>query len=73
MIKKRKWVVTNDNSILNPVYDIGLFEKPISMKRIILGPKSPEKEINKKQLEVMMKEKGINGIDVCISKIKNYR
>lgn len=71
--KKRKWVITNGNSILNPIYDIGLFEKPISMKRIILGPKCPEKEINKKQLEVMMKENGINGIEVCISDVKNYR
>lgn len=71
--EKRKWVITNNSSILNPVYDIDLDAKPISMKRIILGPKCPEREINKKQLEVMMKENGITGIKVCESKIMNYR
>lgn len=71
--EKRNWIITSDNSILNPVYDISLFEKPISIKRIFLGPKCPEKEINRRQLKVMMREKGIEGIDVCFSTIKNYR
>lgn len=71
--ENRSWVVTNDNNILNPVYDIGLQGKPMNMTKIILGPKCPEKDTNERQIRALMNELGISGIDVCSSKIKNYR
>jgi len=71
--ENRSWVITNDNNILNPVYDISLQGKPMNMTKIILGPKCPEKDTNERQIRTLMNELEISGIDVCPSKIKNYR
>jgi len=46
---------------------------PLKLTEITLGSKQQEKSINKVQLELMLKEKGITNIDVIISKIDNYR
>ena len=71
--ENRSWVITNDNNILNPVYDIDLRGKPMSMTKIILGPKCPEKDTNERQIRTLMSELGITEIDVVSSEIKNYR
>ena len=71
--ENRSWVITNDNNILKPVYDIDLRGKPMSMTKIILGPKCPEKDTNERQIRTLMSELGITEIDVVSSEIKNYR
>lgn len=83
-IEKRDWVLTESHSILNPIIDIKLNHPkfPLILNEIILGPKCPETEINKVQIEELLRfkkldmtliEKKYFKIDVKISNIKNYR
>lgn len=80
------WVVTYTHSILNPFIDFRLNSKtfPIQLSEIILGPKSPEQDSNKIQLEEMIRRKktkikkdkfdtDLSKLDVLLSKIKHYR
>lgn len=55
---KKGWVLTNSHNILNPFVEFKLndMEMPIDLTSIILGPKSPEKEINRKQFEQYIRE-----------------
>lgn len=70
----RNWVKTNDHSIINPIIDFSLTDEffPLRLDTIVLGPKFPEKELNKNQLEEMVKSLGLN-IHVENSKIECYR
>jgi hypothetical protein len=83
-IEKKNWVLTDNHSILNPVIDIRLNHPdfPLVLSEIILGPKCPESEINKVQIEELLRfkkpkmtfeGKSYSKIDVRISDIKNYR
>ncbi len=80
----KQWVLTKNNSIINPYVQFDLLPKeidkgiviPLSLKGIILGPKCPEKEINIKQLENMLgRDPELKEFDVkvSISEITNYR
>lgn len=80
----KNWVLTKTNSIINPYVQFELLRKkkdedlviPLKLKGIILGPKCPEKEINVKQLDSMLKrdpELRKLDIKVSISEITNYR
>ena len=80
----KQWVLTKTNSIFNPFMQFDLLPKtedggiviPLRLKGIILGPKCPEKEINVKQLDNMLRRdselKKLN-IEVSESEITNYR
>lgn len=78
---QKKWLLTASHNILNPYVDFNLNEKdmPLQISEIVLGPKSPEKEINKKQFEQFIRdlnqkpEYNISKLKVSISKINNYR
>jgi hypothetical protein len=83
-IGKRDWVLTDNHSILNPVIDIKLNhpEFPLILDEIILGPKCPEADINKVQIEELLRikkpqmtfeTKTYQKINVRISNIQNYR
>ncbi|MFD2099130.1 DUF2971 domain-containing protein [Flagellimonas iocasae] len=56
---KTDWVLTFTHTILNPIIDFQLNSSvfPIQLKEIMLGPKCPEQEINKVQLEEMLRQK----------------
>lgn len=71
----RDWVKTFDNSIINPVIDFPLTESsfPLRLSEIILGPKFPEEELNKDQLNQMLESRGIKEINIEPSAIKCYR
>ncbi len=72
----RKWLLTDKNNIVNPVIDFELKDFPLTLKKIILGPKCPEKEINIKQIKAMMQANNIpnaGDIEVVTSSIDNYR
>lgn len=89
--QKKGWLLTNSHQILNPFVEFRLNQEdsPMQLIEIVLGPKCPEKEINKKQLEQFIRElrartvpdKSGNPIDeynvsklrVKISEIQNYR
>ncbi len=70
----RDWVKTWSHSIINPFVDFKLNSSkfPLQLKQILLGPKMPERNINRNQLEDLLLAKGLN-IDVGVSKIDNYR
>jgi hypothetical protein len=53
----KDWVLTNSNRILNPYVEFKLNDEslPFKLVQVILGPKSPEKEINLKQFEHMIR------------------
>lgn len=83
-IQKRDWVLTDSHSILNPVIDIRLNHPdfPLILDEIILGPKIPEANINKVQIEEFLRikkpqttfeTKNYSKINVRISNIQNYR
>lgn len=70
----RDWVKTSSHSILNPVVDFKLNTSkfPLQLRRIILGPKMPEIEVNLSQMEELISQKGYS-IKVDRSEIDNYR
>lgn len=83
-IEKRDWVLTDSHSIMNPVIDIRLNHPdfPLILDEVILGPKSPEANINKVQIEELVRikkaqmtfeTKTYSKINVKISNIQNYR
>ena len=55
---QKEWLLTNSHNILNPYVAFQLNEKdlPLQLSEIVLGPKCPEKEINKKQFEQFIRE-----------------
>lgn len=55
---KKGWVLTTSHGILNPHVEFKLNGDglPIELTEIILGPKSPEKEINQRQFEQLIRE-----------------
>lgn len=80
------WMLTNNNSIINPFIDFRLNDNksPFQLEKVIVGPKCPERITNQVQIREMIsrkieeiKSKGINsnlnGIQVKSSKIENYR
>ncbi len=55
---KKGWILTKSHEILNPYIDFKLNGDglPIELIEIVLGPKSPEKELNQKQLQQYIRE-----------------
>jgi hypothetical protein len=55
---KKGWLLTSSHGILNPYVQFKLNgdDLPIELTEIVLGPKSPEKEINQKQFEQYIRE-----------------
>lgn len=84
--KAKQWVLTTSNYIINPYVEFALTEAkatndgllmfPLKLKKIILGPKCPEAEVNKEQIKRLLSldpELRKMDIDVEISEIHNYR
>lgn len=80
------WILTNVNSIINPVIDFRLndINSPFQLNKIIIGPKCPERITNQVQINEMILRKiieinntnlnsNLNGIKVECSKIMHYR
>jgi len=55
---KKGWLLTSSHNILNPYVEFKLNDEglPVQLTEIILGPKCPEKEINQKQFEQIIRE-----------------
>lgn len=83
---KNDWVMTHSHSIFNPIIDFRLNSKefPIQLKKIILGPKCPEQETNKVQIEELIRRKrkeilekkidsNLKILKADLSSIKHYR
>lgn len=68
----QEWLLANGTNILNPYMDIGLDKFPLKLEEIMLGPKCPDQETNKLQLEELIEEKSMK-ITVSLSSIKHYR
>lgn len=82
----RDWVLTYTHSIVNPIIDFQLngSQFPLHLKEILLGPKCPERETNKVQLEELIRRKrseivsksidaDLTDLKVEISAINHYR
>jgi Protein of unknown function (DUF2971) len=69
------WVIANPDKILSKfvVFDINNSKFPLKLRKIILGPNCPESELNKRQLEVLLDERGIPNVTVKLSNIESYR
>lgn len=85
-LSNKGWVKTYSHSILNPFIDFELNSSnfPLELREIILGPKCPEQELNKIQLEEMIRRKkkeivdkkkdtDIKKLKVVLSDINHYR
>lgn len=83
---KSDWVMTHSHSIFNPIIDFRLNSSdfPIQLTEIMLGPKCPEQETNKVQIEELIRRKkrkikdggldsNLNTLKVVLSDIKHYR
>ena len=75
-----EWNLTASHKILNPFITINLDDHalPIRLKEIWLGSKTPERYINKKQFEELLRSRGINytgnhNVTVRLSGVSNYR
>lgn len=67
---KKEWIKANGSSIVIPVKRFDMLEEfPLTLKAIILGPKINEPDLNKVQIESMVKK----GVTVEHSSIENYR
>ena len=68
---KKEWIKANGSSIVIPVkrFDMSKEEFPLTLKTIILGPKINEPDLNKVQIESMVKK----DVTVERSSIENYR
>ena len=73
-IGDKKWVNISSYGILCPVVEFLSKDFPLSLDKILLGPNCPEREINKSQIETMVREKSINlSLGVDTSKKDSYR
>ena len=73
-IKKPHWFLAKPINVLSSYIDVELNDDfPLKLKEIILGPKCPEKETNRDQLNVLLKRMGFNDVKVDFSRIDNYR
>ncbi len=83
---KKDWVLTYTHSIVNPIIDFQLNGSrfPLHLKEVLLGPKCPEQETNKVQLEELVRRKrseitsksidaDLKDLKVEMSAIKHYR
>ncbi|PZR18280.1 MAG: hypothetical protein DI539_16275 [Flavobacterium psychrophilum] len=83
---KKDWVLTYTHSIVNPIIDFQLNGSrfPLHLKEVLLGPKCPEQETNKVQLEELVRRKrneitsknidaDLKDLKVEMSGIKHYR
>ncbi len=71
----KKWNLTTSHNIANPFVEFMFNEKsefPLNLKKVTLGNKCPEKELNKVQLKRFKSEQGLN-VEIEISEITNYR
>jgi hypothetical protein len=71
---KKKWLLTNSHTIINPFVEFTLSNKefPLKISEIKLGSKLPERQLNRAQFKQFLTEQGLK-IDVNHSEIKNYR
>lgn len=73
-IKKPHWFLAKPINVLSSYIDVELNDDfPLKLKEIILGPKCPEKETNRDQLNVLLKRMGFDNVKVDFSRIDNYR
>ena len=70
---KREWCLTNSNHIPNPYIDIPLDVFPLKLEKIFLGPNMNDVDTIQAQLEEMLSQQGMDGVEVELSKIKSYR
>lgn len=80
----KNWILSSSNLVINPFVQFKLFPKtgeknegiPLTLTGIILGPKCPEKEDNKKQiLNLLHRDPDLCNKDIAIeiSEITSYR
>ncbi len=71
----KKWNLTTSHNIANPFVEFQFdanSEFPLKLKKVTLGNKCPEKDLNKVQLKRLKSEQALN-IEIEISEITNYR
>ena len=78
-IDKPKWIFNSSYKIFHPIQELKLHlsgeevHSPLILKKIILGPKCAEPNINRVQLLSWLETIGLKGITVVESSIKFYR
>ena len=75
-----KWILNSENGIIAPVVSFSVDKKncqfPLVLSRIVLGPNLLERNINKEQLRLMIKNKQIritDDFEIAFSTIESYR
>jgi hypothetical protein len=72
---KKDWIIAQPDKIISKyvLFPLTPGNFPLQLQKITLGPNCPEKSMNKRQLEVLIDEKGTTGVTVEISSIESYR
>jgi len=72
--RTKSWIIAEPYSIVNPmvIFDLSKNEFPLKVTEVMLGPKRPEKQLNKSQLEQMESENN-KSVQIKISKLNVYR
>jgi len=72
--REKKWIIAEPYTIVNPmvVFELDKNEFPLKITEVMLGPKRPERQLNRSQLKQMLSEKGKN-IEITASDRNVYR
>ncbi|WP_431293505.1 DUF2971 domain-containing protein [Pedobacter sp. P26] len=72
---ERKWNLTYSHKIIAPFISVPIVNTllPVTLEKITLGSKCPEKQLNHVQLKMLLEERGLLSVEVDFSGINNYR
>lgn len=75
LVKEKDYYMMNDSSIINSyvTFDMNHVDFPLELKKITLGPKCPEQQVNIIQIVHLLKVSGFSGVEVNESSVKTYR
>lgn len=73
-VKGKDYYITSGSSIINPFVTLDMLapDFPLELTSVTLGPKFPEHDVNRDQLQHLLKERGLSQ-HIQQSKIKTYR
>lgn len=72
---KGGWDIADSSKIISPyvLWDMTSPDFPLKLEKVILGPKCPESELNKRLIKKLLEKTQFSGVEITCSSIKTYR
>ena len=69
------WNITDSSKIISPyiLLDMTSPDFPLKLEKVILGPKCPESELNKRLIKKLLEKTPFSDVEITSSNIKTYR